>query len=75
MGKIVRVIHQLPNGEMVESFYAHCETMLVEEGDWVELGDQIATLGDADGAYIAHLHFEIRTDTCLLYTSDAADEV
>ena len=64
-GKIVRVIHQLPNGEMVESFYAHCETMLVEEGDWVEQGDQVATLGDADGAYIAHLHFEIRTDTSM----------
>ena len=64
-GKIVRLIHQLPNGEMIESFYAHCETMLVEEGDWVQRGGQIATLGDADGAYIAHLHFEIRTDTSM----------
>lgn len=64
-GKIVRLIHQLPNGEVVESFYAHCETMLVKKGDWVKRGDQIATIGNADGAYLAHLHFEIRTDTSM----------
>ena len=64
-GKIVRLIHQLPNGAIIESFYAHCENMLVEEGDWVKRGDQIATIGNADGAYLAHLHFEIRTDTSM----------
>ena len=64
-GNIVRILHQLPNGKVVESFYAHCETMFVEEGDWVERGDEIATIGNADGAYLAHLHFEIRTDTSM----------
>ena len=64
-GKIIRILHQLPNGEMVESFYAHCETMMVKEGDWIKRGDQIATMGNADGAYLAHLHFEIRTDTSM----------
>ena len=64
-GKIVRLIHELPNGEMIESFYAHCETMVVEEEDWVKRGDQIATIGNADEAYYAHLHFEIRTDTSM----------
>ena len=64
-GNIVRILHQLPNGEVIESFYAHCETMMVKEGDWIKRGDQIATIGNADGAYLAHLHFEIRTDTSM----------
>lgn len=59
-GKVVRVLHQIPNGEQYESLYAHCDSMLVQAGDWVMRGQQIATIGNADGQYYAHLHLEIR---------------
>jgi len=41
-------------------YYGHVETMLVQAGDEVRRGQQIATVGTADGRYFAHLHFEMR---------------
>jgi len=64
-GNIVRVVHFLPNGEVYESFYAHCDTLLTEAGKWVKRGEQIGTIGNVDGMYLAHLHFEVRADTSL----------
>jgi len=64
-GNIVRIVHFLPDGEVYESFYAHCDTILVEAGNWVKRGEQIGTIGNADGIYYAHLHFEMRADTSL----------
>jgi len=64
-GKVVRIEHELVNGAMVESLYAHCNAIRVEEGSWVEKGEQIATIGTANGHYLAHLHFEIRDDITL----------
>jgi murein DD-endopeptidase MepM/ murein hydrolase activator NlpD len=61
-GNVIRVLHQMPNGKMVESLYAHCDTILVQEKQYVKKGQQIGTIGTADGAYLAHLHFEIRDD-------------
>lgn len=43
------------------SAYAHNSRLLVKEGDIVEAGQQIATLGDT-GTDRAMLHFEIRLD-------------
>jgi hypothetical protein len=50
------------NGERkyVQSYYGHVETMLVHAGEDVQRGQQIATVGNADGRYLAHLHFEMR---------------
>jgi murein DD-endopeptidase MepM/ murein hydrolase activator NlpD len=61
-GNIVRVIHCVPGkpNRYVESFYAHLDKIKVKEGAWLERGDMLGTIGTADGAYIAHLHFEIR---------------
>lgn len=59
-GKVVRVIHQLDDTTYVESLYAHCDSMLVHANEGVKRGQQIATIGNADGAYYAHLHLEIR---------------
>ena len=61
-GNVVRVVHYHPNLEhqYVESVYAHCDTILVKEGQTVERGEQIATIGNADGVYYAHLHLELR---------------
>jgi murein DD-endopeptidase MepM/ murein hydrolase activator NlpD len=59
-GNVIRITHYLPDGSTVESLYAHCDTVLVEVNSWVEIGDQIGTIGTAHGIYPAHLHLEIR---------------
>jgi len=57
---VIRVVHYLPNGLTYESVYAHCENINAKDGDWVDKGEQIATIGNANGIYLAHLHLEIR---------------
>ena len=62
-GKIVILLHAyLENGERkyVQSYYGHVQEMLVRPGENVKRGQQIATVGTADGRYFAHLHFEMR---------------
>jgi murein DD-endopeptidase MepM/ murein hydrolase activator NlpD len=54
------MIHQLDDFKFVESFYAHCDTILVHENQWVKRGEQIGTIGNCKGRYYAHLHFEMR---------------
>lgn len=60
-GNVIRIVHQY-NGNYYESLYAHCDTILVKKGTFVSKGMQIGTIGNADGAYYAHLHLEIRDD-------------
>lgn len=64
-GNVIRIIHYLPDSSKVESLYAHCDTMFVQKGDWIEKGTQIGTIGTAHGGYPAHLHFEMRDDLTL----------
>ena len=59
-GNVIRIHHQLPNGKLVESLYAHCDTILVREHSWIKKGEQIGTIGTAFGKYPAHLHLEMR---------------
>ena len=62
-GNIVILLHAyLEHGERkyVQSYYAHVQEMLVHPGETVKRGQQIATVGTADGRYFAHLHFEMR---------------
>lgn len=59
-GNVIRIVHYLPDSSRVESLYAHCDTMLVQKGEWIEKGTQLGTIGTADGYYRAHLHFEMR---------------
>jgi Peptidase family M23 len=62
-GNIVILLHAyLENGQRkyVQSYYAHVQDMLVRPGETVKRGQQIATVGTADGRYFAHLHFEMR---------------
>jgi murein DD-endopeptidase MepM/ murein hydrolase activator NlpD len=60
---VVRIVHVYnENGKQkaVESLYAHLDTMLVKEGQWIKRGQQLGTIGNAHGLYYAHLHLEIR---------------
>src|SRR5260370_39091430 len=59
-GNVVILLHvYLENGERkyVESYYGHVQDMLVHPGETVKRGQQIATVGTANGRYFAHLHF------------------
>jgi murein DD-endopeptidase MepM/ murein hydrolase activator NlpD len=61
-GKIIRIIHQLNDSTFVESFYAHCQDFVAQPKTFVKRGDKIATIGNANGSYLAHLHFELRDE-------------
>ncbi len=54
-GNFVRLDH----GNGLETFYAHCQSLLVKTGEAVELGRTIAAVGSTGMATGPHLHFEI----------------
>jgi hypothetical protein len=58
-GNVIRIIH-LYKGKLYESLYAHCDSIYIKPNQFVNKGDQIATIGNCDGIYYAHLHLEIR---------------
>jgi murein DD-endopeptidase MepM/ murein hydrolase activator NlpD len=63
-GNVVRVLHNIGTDsmpEIVESFYAHLDQILVKERQVLKKGEQLGTIGTANGAYPAHLHLELRT--------------
>lgn len=62
-GKVIRVAHRMPGQQQykyVESIYAHLKDVHVKTGDFVNRGDQIGSIGTANGKYAAHLHLELR---------------
>jgi murein DD-endopeptidase MepM/ murein hydrolase activator NlpD len=59
-GRVIRIVHY-HNGIFYESLYAHCDTTFIKAGDWVKRGQKIATIGNNNGMYLAHLHYEIRS--------------
>lgn len=62
-GNVIRIIHNTGTAtqvELTESVYAHLQTMEIHEGDLLVRGQRIGTMGNANGKYKAHLHFELR---------------
>lgn len=63
-GNMILIAHRLPDGDelgpIVQTVYAHLESMRVHTGQIVQRGEQIGTVGTAGGKYLAHLHFEVR---------------
>lgn len=55
-GKMVKLSH----GNGLETWYEHCDTILVSVGQVVKKGEQIATVGITGNATGYHLHFEVR---------------
>jgi len=51
-------------GHIVKAIYYHCDTILCKTGQLVPKGYPIATIGNR-GTYLAHLHLEIASDTCI----------
>jgi len=60
-GNVIRITHYIDQDTRVESLYAHCLEVNVKPGDYVQKGDTIATIGNNDGMYLAHLHLELRS--------------
>lgn len=56
LGKLVVINH----GNGVQTYYAHCSTLLVSPGDTVTSGQLIARVGSTGRSTGPHLHFEIR---------------
>ena len=65
-GNVIIVLHAYQeNGvrKYVQSYYGHVDTILVQPRQTVRRGEQIGTIGTANGRYWAHLHFEMREFT------------
>jgi len=50
----------LRHGENFESWYGHCDKLLVREGEIVYRGDSIATVGNTGRSTGVHVHYEVR---------------
>lgn len=61
-GNLVKIKHD--NG--YETYYAHCNKLLVKVGDIVEKGQLIAKMGMTGNATGSHIHFEIRLNGNIL---------
>lgn len=63
-GNMILIAHRLPEGDelgpVVQTVYAHLESIRVHTGQVVRRGEPIGTVGTAGGRYWAHLHFEVR---------------
>lgn len=59
-GWTIIIEHRLADGRRIESLYAHLEK-IEALGRTVERRQKVGTVGSADGRYLCHLHFEIRT--------------
>lgn len=55
-GRTVKLSH----GNGLETWYEHCDTIIVSPGQVIKKGQQIATVGDTGNATGYHLHFEVR---------------
>ncbi len=69
-GKVIIIRHQYLDpatgkAKAVDSFYGHVGSILVMAGQAVERGQLIATIGDNNGMYAAHLNLEIRKNLAI----------
>lgn len=55
-GKMIKLSH----GNGLETWYEHCDTILVSVGQIVKKGETIGTVGATGNATGYHLHFEVR---------------
>ncbi len=57
-GKYIIIDH----GGGYQTLYAHCDKLLVQEGDTVLQGQRIALVGNTGRSTAPHLHFEVRVN-------------
>lgn len=62
-GTVIRMLHNYGTDESpryVETLYAHVSSAWARVGNEMRRGQTIGTIGNAEGKYHAHLHFETR---------------
>ncbi len=57
-GNVVILAHRCPDGRIIQSLYAHLKERSVKRGALLARGEQVGTIGGADGQYVPHLHLE-----------------
>jgi murein DD-endopeptidase MepM/ murein hydrolase activator NlpD len=62
-GNVVIVTHTLADGKKVQSLYGHLLEIAKTTGE-IKKREQIGKVGNANGKYLCHLHFEIRDESC-----------
>ncbi len=70
-GNVVIIEHILPDGKKVQTLYGHLQKILKTSGE-VNFREQIGTIGNADGRYLCHLHFELREENCPMWNQAGA---
>lgn len=70
-GNVLIIEHNLPNGKRVQTLYGHLRKILKSSGE-VKRREQIGEIGNADGRYLCHLHFELRTEDCPMWNQAGA---
>ncbi len=65
-GNVVIIEHILPDGKKVQTLYGHLQKILKTSGE-VKFREQIGEIGNAEGRYLCHLHFEIRDEKCPMW--------
>ncbi len=66
-GNIIVIRHDplITTGQVLYGRYAHVESMKVKVGDRVVRGQQICTVGNGEGLYAYHLHFDLSPTSIL----------
>lgn len=62
-GNVVIVEHTAGDGTKIRSLYGHLASIFKTEGT-LKRREQLGTIGNADGRYKCHLHFEMRWNEC-----------
>ncbi len=66
-GKVVIIRHDplVSTGQVMMGRYAHVENVRVKVGDRVQRGQQVASVGNAEGVFPYHLHVDLSPTTVL----------
>jgi murein DD-endopeptidase MepM/ murein hydrolase activator NlpD len=65
-GNVIIIEHVLDDGKKVQSLYGHLQEITRTSGE-VKKREQIGTIGNANGSYLCHLHFEIRDESASMW--------
>ena len=58
-GNVLIITHTLPDDTQVQTLYGHLQEMPKTSGE-VQRRERIGKVGNANGRYLCHLHFELR---------------
>jgi murein DD-endopeptidase MepM/ murein hydrolase activator NlpD len=65
-GNIIVIDHGIVDGLPLVTRYGHIENILVTVGQQVQKGEHIANVGNGEGLFPYHLHFDVSTTDALL---------